>query len=562
MASRGKWSQQTIILLLILFVAAVIRVYKVVEIPAGFHRDEALFGYEAYSILKTGRDQHGHFMPLDFEGFGIADYPLAVYTRVPAIALLGLNVFAMRVGMLPFALLTIYLIYKLTRKFFSDETTALVAAAVAAFSSWHFFMSRAGYGIFIYALMFLLTGLYFLLYGKSPRQRIVGGIFTALPLYTYASYYFFLPALLFGIFVLYFKELKKDRAFKAGYIAAVLTTALAFAVFWNHNIRRAPQAAFYVNDSGIRFAWSDKPVGERFALGGSYDQLEQILHKPQLGYVYKAASNYFDSFSVGFWLKSGRGFESNVSGFGNLLLYEPLLILFGAACLLWRRSKAGLLLIFWVLAGPLATTFTKDLSSTRLFHMVPALVILEALGIKALWDLILKIKPKILAPLVLVFVAIPVVFVNALYFDAYFRHMAAYSGKWWFKGALEIVDVVNKYPDKKVYMNTKGDMFYVFVLFREKYDPALFQKTAKWDTLPENFKTVSSIGRYNFVEKIEIEDLCRDFESIYVEKVEEENQPVFVPDGQITFVGSDTYYYFIPTPEKCESGSYLLTEGR
>lgn len=545
------------ILLLILAASLFIRVWQLTTIPTGFHRDEALFGYEAYSILKTGRDQHGRFMPLDFEGFGIADYPLAVYMRVPSIAILGLNLFAMRVGMIPFALLTIYLIYKLTERFFKDRALGLIAATVAAFSSWHFFMSRAGYGIFIYALMLLLIGFYFLLFGRDRKQRIIGGVFTGLPLYTYASYYFFLPALLTAIFVLYFNEFKRDKAFRAGYIAAILTTALAFVIFWNHNMRRAPQAAFYVNDAGIRFAWSDKPVGERFALGGSYDLLEQVLHKPQLGYVYKAASNYFDSFSVGFWLKSGRGFESNVSGFGNLLLYEPILIFLGSAYLLWKRSRFGLLLIFWVLAGPLATTFTKDLSSTRLFHMVPALVILEAVGIKALWDLILKIKPRTLTLLVFIVVAAPILFLNVLYFDAYFRHMSAYSGKWWFKGAIEIIDVVDKYPGKKVYMNTKRDMFYVFVLFREKYDPALFQKTAKWETLPENFKTVSSFGRYNFVDKIDADWMCRDYESIYVEKVEEENEPSFVPDGIVHFEGADTYAYFVPTPEKCESGSYL-----
>src|SRR3989338_10585011 len=95
---RRFLNKQVLLLLFILFVAAFLRLYKITTDPPGLHRDEALFGYNAYSILKTGTDEHGRFLPLSFEGFGIIDYPLAIYLRVPIIAAFGLTIFSVRLS--------------------------------------------------------------------------------------------------------------------------------------------------------------------------------------------------------------------------------------------------------------------------------------------------------------------------------------------------------------------------------------------------------------------------------------------------------------------------------
>ncbi len=544
-------NKQVLLLLLILFVASAIRLYQLTTVPPGFHRDEALFGYNAYSILKTARDEHGRFLPLSFEGFGIADFPLAIYLRVPFIALFDLNVFSERFSVVFYSIITIFLIYKLARKFFEDPTTAFIAAVIATFSTWHFFMSRAGYSISMYGLMFLLLGTYLLLYGKRRWQNVAGGISLGLTCFTYAAYYFFLPLFLIVILAVFFKEIKSSQNKKLGFAIALAVTAAAFVIFWGPIFKRAPQAAFYYNDPGIIFQWSDKPVGEILAQGGTYNKYEWFLHNPRWAFVYKATMNYFDGFSPTYWFKTGKGAESNVDGFGNLLLYEPLLILVGAVYLIWKKSKEGLFLIAWVVIGPIATTFTKDVASTRLLHMVAPFILLEAVGVKYIWDRLLKLKPRIfIAPVLLIFLA-PIIFLNVLYFDAYFRHMSVNAGRWWYEGYLDVVDLTNKYPQKTVYIKGKGDLAYVFVLFRNKYDPGLFQKQAKRELTNINFNNVTSFGRYNFVDVIEKDQLCRDSNSIFVEKVEPNKDPDFIPDGSISSLGADKFVYFIPTPEKC-----------
>src|SRR3990167_3822764 len=544
-----------LIIALILLVASVLRLWSLTSIPNGFHRDEALFGYEAYSIAKTGHDEHGRFMPLWFEGFGVIDYPLAIYPRVPFIAVMGLSVFSVRFSLVFYAVLSVFLIYILARNLFTDRKTAIIAGFVAAFSTWHFFMSR--YTPSILALVFLVLGVNLLLFAKGRRWNVVGGISLGLTCFCYAAYYFFLPLFLLLIFGIYFPEIKRDKNLRYGFIAAVLTMVSAFLLFWHINITRAPQSAFYYDRRNIEYQWGDKPVGERLALGGTYDLLERRVHDPRLGYVYKAALNYYQGFSNVFWLEKGRGFESNVDGFGNILLYEPVLIVIGALVLMWKRSKAGLLLIGWIFLGPISSTFTKDVTSTRLMHMVVPFVLLEAVGIRYLfWELIAKISSKVLRVLAVLLILAPVIYFNALYYDAYFRHMSAYSGRWWQKGYFEIIDMTNIYPQKQVYMEGKWDFSYIMFAFRNKYDPAKFQKTAKREIGAYNFNTVTDFGRYHFVDEFKEEMFCRDYNSIYIQRLDPGEAPKFASVGQygkVVSLGTDEFAYFIPTKEVCDS---------
>lgn len=62
LSSQTKW-----ILLAILLLGTFLRFYQLGEIPLGLNQDETAIGYNAYSILQTGRDEYGVFMPLYFK---------------------------------------------------------------------------------------------------------------------------------------------------------------------------------------------------------------------------------------------------------------------------------------------------------------------------------------------------------------------------------------------------------------------------------------------------------------------------------------------------------------
>ena len=72
-----------------LLAGILLRTISLGSVPPGLHHDEACNGYDAYSILHTGRDHHGNFMPIAIEAFGDYRPPIFDYSLVPLIGLSG-----------------------------------------------------------------------------------------------------------------------------------------------------------------------------------------------------------------------------------------------------------------------------------------------------------------------------------------------------------------------------------------------------------------------------------------------------------------------------------------
>src|SRR3989344_3658266 len=117
-----KYFKKTSVYLAVIFLtAALLRVPLLGELPPGLTIDEAGQGYSAYSILKTGRDEWGDFLPLNPRGFGDYKPPLFMYMIVPSVAVFGLNGFALRLPSALAGILTVWVIYFLVRDLFSHK---------------------------------------------------------------------------------------------------------------------------------------------------------------------------------------------------------------------------------------------------------------------------------------------------------------------------------------------------------------------------------------------------------------------------------------------------------
>src|SRR3989304_1265994 len=128
---------------LILILATVLRFWHISQNPPSLYWDEVSLGYNAYSILKTGRDEHGKFLPFtNFAAFGDYKPPGYIYAAVPAIAAFGLNEISVRLPSAFFGVLTVLIAYFLARKIFENERIALFAAFFLAISPWHIQFSR------------------------------------------------------------------------------------------------------------------------------------------------------------------------------------------------------------------------------------------------------------------------------------------------------------------------------------------------------------------------------------------------------------------------------------
>src|SRR3990167_8742234 len=73
----------------ILVLAGFLRMYRLGDIPNGLYQDETAIGYNAYSILQTGKDEYGKTFPLYFQSFGDWKLPVYIYVTVPSVAFFG-----------------------------------------------------------------------------------------------------------------------------------------------------------------------------------------------------------------------------------------------------------------------------------------------------------------------------------------------------------------------------------------------------------------------------------------------------------------------------------------
>ena len=138
-----------VLLFSILVLAAVLRLYRLGQIPNGLEWDEVALGYDAYSILHTARDQFGTFLPNHFRSLDDWKPPLYVYSAVPAVALFGLTEFATRLPAAVYGIAAVLLTYFLVKELFGSSSRstriALLSSFFLAISPWHLQFSRAAF---------------------------------------------------------------------------------------------------------------------------------------------------------------------------------------------------------------------------------------------------------------------------------------------------------------------------------------------------------------------------------------------------------------------------------
>src|SRR3990167_108785 len=109
------------VLLIIILVGFTLRVWKLTSSPAGLYIDETSIGYDAYSLITTGRDEHGKFMPLFFEAFGEYKLPVYIYSVALTQLLIGTNDLSVRLPAVFFGTLTIPLIFLFSKELLKNS---------------------------------------------------------------------------------------------------------------------------------------------------------------------------------------------------------------------------------------------------------------------------------------------------------------------------------------------------------------------------------------------------------------------------------------------------------
>ena len=91
--------------------ATVLRLWQLGNIPPSPDWDEAAIGYDAYSIIHTGSDQFGKYLPVVLRSFDDYKPAFYAYLTIPSILIFGLNVFGVRLPSAIFGILSVLAVF-------------------------------------------------------------------------------------------------------------------------------------------------------------------------------------------------------------------------------------------------------------------------------------------------------------------------------------------------------------------------------------------------------------------------------------------------------------------
>jgi 4-amino-4-deoxy-L-arabinose transferase-like glycosyltransferase len=464
-------------LILIVLLAAALRFYQLGQVPSGFVNDEAAFGYNAYSLLKTGRDEFGQRFPIIFQSFGEGKLPVYVYLTMPSVALFGLNEFAVRLPSALLGTLTVWLVYLLVKSGKQTSSWPLLSALVLAVMPWHIHFSRAAFEANAAVFFVALATVFWLM--KKYWFSLIAFIAA---LFTYNAARLFVP--------LWLVWLVFNQRHQIKYLLIFLAFWLGLFLLPQSRERLANITIFHPQ-SGV-----EQRLGQKFSETTNQPLfLVRLLHNKPVEFTWDFVRRYTTHFSPDFLFFSGDPNRPRyrVPDTGQLLWLELPLLVIGLYQLARRRQWSWLV---WLILAPLPAALTFETpSAIRSILMVVPLAAAVGLGASVVLGKMQKFWPI----LALIFI-----YNLSQYLDAYFIHAPVHQPYEWQGGYKELVKRVNELMpgyERADITDSRGTA-YIYFLFYNVYDPLKWQQqSSQAVTLPDKFgfTTIKRIDNLNFI---------------------------------------------------------------
>lgn len=467
------------LLVIITLLAFYMRLVDINRVPAGFTWDEAALGYNAYSILNTGRDEYGDFLPFIFKSFGDYKPGVYIYLAVPFIALFGLTELATRLPSIILGSLMPILVFLISRKLLSGkkDLVGLVAAFFVAFSPWFINFSRGAWETNISFFENLLA-LYFLIKSLENRKFLaISAILLCSSIFTYQSAKLFCVFLFSGFLFIFNKKFftKKSYVTYFSIVLISITVLISIAepitrsrlvVLSQYSYKRSAEEV-----NGI--------VKQDYLIPSSFEF--SFFHSENLSFIKTVGSRYLNYYNPKFLFVSGPSDgRQGALNYGMMQLFELPFLLIGLFFLIRNNLLDKKVILLWLLIAPIPAALSRDVSNTvRALPLAFALEYISALGLFEFFRLI-QHRKMVLIPAFAV-ISLGFLFSLGFFVDRYFIHNPIHSSKDWLYGHKEAISYIqdNGYKYKDIYFTTKFNEPYIFYLFYTKYDPAKYQKQAK-----------------------------------------------------------------------------------
>lgn len=435
------------LIICVVVIGLFVRILDISKYPPSLNWDEVSIGYNAYSVLKTGKDEWNTVLPNIFRAYGDFKLPLYLYATIPFIAFLGLNTISVKLVSILSGTILIYAVYLLLKSFsFKNNHIPLIGALIIALSPWSFFLSRVALEANLFITLFIFS-LYFI-FKKNFNISII--LFT-LCLFSYNSARVLLPFYLFGLYLNRPLHLKSY---------SIIIFFLGFFLFLYQTFFASTGQSRYKLVSLIDGGTINRIESRRSVLSPI---VGKIIHNKVTYFVTYSTINYLKVIDPRFlFFNGGTNYQFNIPY--TALIY-PIFIPFyfiGLIYLIKRKDQ----LLYWYLISPIPSAITRDAPHTlRAIVFLCLATIIIAIGFN-------KIKSKLLLPTIFIILII----FGLNYFQKYINYSKIYSWSWQY-GYPQMVDYIKLNYSKynHIYITKKYGEAHEFVLFNLSYDPQKYQ---------------------------------------------------------------------------------------
>lgn len=463
------------LLILIIIFGSFLRLYGLSQNPPSLTSDEAALGYNAYSILKTAKDEHGEFLPIVFQSFGDWKPGLYVYLTVPFVALFGLNEFSTRIVGALSGILAIYLVYLVSNKLFPNKKIGAWSALFLSIMPWHIHFSRGAWEANL-SLTLTLAGFWFFLKGLERKTNLVfSAVLFGLTFWSYQGAKLSTALVLVCLVIVFLRKLwmkyKKTVLFST--VVGFLLISPIILSFYQGKVGRLEVFSVF------SYPRPDKVVSDILEQsGGKTGSLEYVFyHSEVLSFARGILSRYLNHFSGRFLFFEGD-WQSKRHGAPDtgMLLFVDVIFLVAGLVYFSRNSKLpGVIFVFlWLLFSPLPSALSRDqIQAVRSFSMSIPLAILLGAGVEQMisWGFLRRKVPILLLAGLFVF--------NLVYLiDQYWVHLPKKTAQDWGYGYKQVVENLSGVlsESKEIVVKQDYSQPYIYFLFYEKYDPEIYQK--------------------------------------------------------------------------------------
>ncbi len=465
----------------LIFLSSFLRLNRISSIPPGLNQDESAIGYNAYSILKTGRDEYGKLLPMSFKSFNDNKLPVYIYLTSASIKLFGLNEFAVRFPSALSGIGAVIILFFLMRYLTKNDTLSFISAFSLALNPIHIYFSRAGFEVNL-AITFVLAGIYFFINGVDRHKiplMFLSLVCFILSLYSYNVTRLLAPLISLALVIIFWK---KRQTFSLSFyvsfslVAVILLIPFLTTFFTASGIFSAAGALITGNDILI------KNLSFRSYLDSLPVVYTQLFYNRYIYMIFQYFQNLATIISGSFFFVVGS--SDPIQGVGNVgffYLYE--LPFFIAGLMLYFQLKKAALKIFfyWLVISVLVLALSSTVpQATRGYSLVLPMVVFISLGFLAFLSFLSRFEHKKFRNLCIVTFIVLVFYNLQYYFISYYLYFPKVEAVSWRAQdkdlALFLKNIDYKYDH--IFIDKTTDIIYTSLIFFEGYPPDKFIKNA------------------------------------------------------------------------------------